>query len=339
MEKNSKVSRRLALGSALAGVVGASAIVRALQRRYDVELPDGGVGSYLESPAYCKGWEDDLKLVNVPMKEIKGPARFTLDRTAPVGTEFRMVSLDPMYNDTVSPVKYPETPSGYSVTEGKGKLISTSIGGYPAMLIRAGELGLRNPVGETKQPGGEIVAVSRDGVVNYFEPSNLKPLQISEKHNACLSLSAILAFEYPKGRVLSKGSKWTTPRSEKSTGQLDCEVVGFFDVAGRETAKVACVRHQVHDVVAGRSITGKSFGLRKATMTAEVDASGAIKNVSSSEPQPMPLDGVKEEVAVVCFVDLEIGIPVRREWRATTHLPLEVPEVQTVMSITQLYVL
>jgi len=316
---DNKVTRRVAIGTIIGGVVAAPFVIYAWKVSRTVKPPRG---------KFQKEWADMVKTLDVPIKEIDGPSTFTLDFRPQVGMKFRAISLDAIYEEDSYLAEYPQLPEFYIISNGQVKAISPIVGNKPALLVTAEKQTVRARNYFKEEPGGECVVVPKkdnDGV-DYYEAGHGAPkkIPIEKVNRACMNLGSSLAFNYPIGKTLAKGMKWTIPRTANNSQELPCEIVGFAEVAGRETAKMMVERHlnnqEIQDRINGYIQQEKEEKQRTSWKT-------YLERIIKEERT--------EIIYITSYVDLKTGLNVRYEWKYMTHIPKEPKKDSTYIIISQ----
>jgi hypothetical protein len=308
-----KVTRRAAIGTIIGGVVAAPVAYYFLKGGDTVKPP---------GPKFQKAWSKSVKMFDIPVNEISGPSTITLDCRPRVGAKYRMISLL-AFNDSRSyPAEYPQPPLAYIFTDAQIAAISPIVPGRPALLIRAEKQIFRRRDSDNTIPGGECVVVPRkdNGGLDYFEPGQGAPKKILlEKVNwACRTFGSYLTFNYPKGKAMAKGEKWTIPRALESAiptfsdypVELPCEIVGFAKIEGWETMKINVERHcdnkEIQEMLNWQIQQTKNEEERKWLKE-------YLQRVVDDERS--------DEFHITSYVDLKTGLNVRYEERLTSHIP------------------
>jgi hypothetical protein len=225
-----KISRRAVLGTAIAGVAGATAIVHVLRNKYETVLPPGH---------YESDWEAVLKMIEIPIEVIDGPPSVTLRFNPPMSAPTRLVCVHAGYED--SPASYPSLPDYYSFTEGRVTGTSPVIDNRPAMLISVTKSIDRGSAFQKEDPSAEGILVVRNGAYDIYktEAGFPKIVPAGKVANGCAALATSVFFPLPEGKELAKGAKWTIPATSHFGVELACEVAGFAEITGRNTVKMA----------------------------------------------------------------------------------------------------
>jgi hypothetical protein len=228
-----KVTRRIALGSIVGGLAGTALVLRSLKGRYNITVPH-------DNKEYVTDWGKYVKMVDVGIKEIEGPATFTLNYQPQIGTGFRVVGIRASYSDAES-AKYPQPPRCYTFAEGSAAVIPAVMNDSPALLISTDKQGAQGRTFGEKRTAGKYILVPRRGGVDYFQVDRGAPQRVPSASVAiaCAELGSLLWFDYPQQKTLSEGFKWITSRTSDNALELACEVVGFAEVAGRQAAKIS----------------------------------------------------------------------------------------------------
>jgi hypothetical protein len=328
---SNKVTRRVALGSIAGGLAGTAAVLHVLKGRYNASLPVG---------EYATGWENHVKMFDIPTTEIEGPATFTLNYRPQVGTKYRAQSLKVAYGRYTYPAVYPQPPLVYSITDGWVSVLPPIVDDLPALSIKTPNQLTQSRRHHKVKPGGEYVTVPRlmDGFVDgleYFRISQDVPsrLTLGKVSESCADIGAGLTFDYPRGKPLARGTKWTVPDTSEYCVELPCEVVGFVDIAGRKTAKIFAERHLNNQ---------EYYHYLARVMSIEkiiVKERGAGYDVDAFIPEK--LKQVKDEectltLQFVSYIDLETGLAVRKERKELVQRPKNTSLNQTDMLIGQL---
>jgi hypothetical protein len=315
-----KVTRRVAIGTIIGGVVAAPVAYYFLK---------GGETAKPSGPKYQKAWANTVKLFDVPIKEIDGPATFTLNYRPKVGEKFRMISLYASYNERSYPDEYPEPPYIYDFTSGQVTAITSIVKDMPALLIRAEKQTSNGRDYHKDEPCGECIVVPRkdNDDVEYFEAGQGTPKKIPlEKVNyACMNLAVGLTCYYPKGKALTKGMKWSYPKTaDYPFEEAPYEIAGFANVAGKETVKIVVDGHnnnqEIQDRINWR--IGQSKEEKERT-----DLKRYLKSVIEDEQT--------REYHSTVYIEMKTGFNVRQEWRGTTHKPKAPKTDQISISINQ----
>lgn len=345
-----KITRRQAiLGTAIAGVAGTSAIVYVLRSRYETELPDGVwkevplpqglvVG---KNPDFGKEWKRDLTLVNIPTKEISGPSTFKLNYKPEVGAKYRLVFLNAAYSKQVDPAKFPERPTFYNFVEGMITAVPPLVDDKPALSISKAKIASNSSMIKGGEASGDnCVVVMQNGSLDFYEIEQGGPQKVprAKVGPACSVLGSQLALDYPKEKPLSLGTKWTLSSTALETGleaseriDLNCEVVGFAEVAGRKTVKMQAEKHLTAQAYAGAVAAAGGSGPQEVTIRsgaakgpngteiAKVERLVSDEGESTGRADQILRDGISKEIHLVTYVDLTTGVPVRRELTQTLN--------------------
>jgi hypothetical protein len=301
-----KVSRRMALGAIAGGLVGAAVVVRAMKSRRPT-LPDGG-GKYVAD------WERNLKLVDVPIKDIDGPSTFVLDYRPQVGARFQATCLGASYENE----NYPKPPSFHSMAKGQLTVSSPAKGDRSAFLIVGQDDEVFNAMGNDKKSVGKCLVVPTiveglfDGFSYFGVDDTSKELLPAKVNASCRTLADTVMFNYPPGQTLAKGTKWTVPESLSHSVELPCEVVGFAMISGRKTVKILAEQHldneqyQRYVVRSWQDVTKLGF--------APPSDSEIQKDLRRAVDRKLSLN-----IRVAYFLDLSSGICVHNEAVMNVH--------------------
>jgi hypothetical protein len=145
------------------------------------------------------------------------------------------------YNDEhSSPAAYPKLPFCWAVTKGTVTAIPPIENAAPSLSIIAERRDIQSSLHRETLPGGKIIVVPTNGELRYFETDGKGTIRLSEaKANPrCVELAKGLTFDFPAGKPLIKGTKWTIPEKSRFCLALPCEVVGFAEVSGRKTVEI-----------------------------------------------------------------------------------------------------
>lgn len=300
-----KVNRRIALGSIVGGLAGTVAILQTLKSWYPA-LPD-------DRRKYVADWERNLKLVDVPIKEMDGPSTFVLDYKPQVDMKFRAACLYASYEQE----DYPKPPNFHSIADGQLTVRSPIVGDRSALLVASREDQTFFTTRESKKkPTGECFVVPKivdglfDGFSYYAIDDTSKELLPADVNSSCCILANAVMFNYPPGRTLVKGAKWTVPENLSHSVELPCEVVGFAEIAGRKTAKVFAEQrlddkqYQHYVVRSWQVVKELGYGGMDAQLRDDLNEAVRYK--------------LAFDIRVTFFVDLSLGICIRNE--AVTNL-------------------
>jgi len=307
------VTRRVAIGTIIGGIAAVPFVYYFLKGRYAAKPP---------SPKFQKAWANIVKMCDIPIKEISGPSTFTVDYRPRVGAKYRMISNLAFNYERIYPNEYPQPPNAYVFTDGQITAISPIVSGRAALLIKAEKQLMRRRDGTNMEPCGECVAVPRkdNSGLDYYESGHGASKNIpSEKVNwACRTLGSHLAFNYPNGKALAKGTKWSIPRSleleiptfSDYPVELPCEIVGFAKIEGWETMKITIEKHcnnkEIQEMLNWRMQQTKVEEERKWVKE-------YLQRVIEEERT--------DEFNITAYVDLKTGLNVRYEERLTCHIP------------------
>jgi hypothetical protein len=281
--------------------------------------------------AYEKEWDKRVKLFNVPIKKTDGPATFALDFAPPVGTRFRMISLVATY-----PARghFPQLPHVYMVADGRITVIAPVEDNRPAVLIRAQEKVFESPRHHEEKPCGTFVLVPRPDGFDCFDldhgaPKKVLPGKVNAAALACSGFATRPRY-IPNEKSFAVGIKWLLP--EKSHGaEVPCEIVGFAEVAGRETVKIVAEKHLTnqefqhfitweHQQEKEAEIGPKGFDYDAATKQ-------SVKRIAEKE--------MTMALRFVYYVDRKTGITVRCEKQWTYYYAKGTRENQNQTLISQ----
>ena len=321
---HNKVTRRIALGSIAAGLGGAALAIRALKGRYNVNVPE----------RYETEWGKYVKMFDVPIREIEGPSTFTLDLTPQIGMKYRVNYFCASYGPRSYPARYPEPPFWYTVADGQVAVVSPIVDDRPALLISIQKQLTKGRVVHGDKLGGECVVVPKNGDLDYFDVGHGVPKRVplGKVNLPCARVAAGLMFGYPKGKALAKGTKWTTPETSSFSIELPCEIVGFAEVARRETAKIVAER-QLNNQEVQHYIRRSMQRVKKIEKErgSSFDADAEMK----SDLEEAIAEKSTRSFRVTGYVDLKTGLTVRHELSTTVHRPKATNSDQTMLSITQ----
>ncbi|HEY4761155.1 MAG TPA: hypothetical protein VIH42_11295, partial [Thermoguttaceae bacterium] len=316
-----------AIGTIIGGVATAPFVIYAWKASRTVKPPRG---------KFEKEWASIVKMLDVPIKEIDGPSTFTLDYHPKIGDKFRVISLYAGYDENSYPAEYPELPEHYYISNGQLTQISPIINDRPALLISVEKQTVRARNYHDEHPGGEYVIIPRkdNDELEFFEVGQgvYKKISRAKVNIPCILLAMGLTFQYPKGKPLERGMKWTIPETSHYNVELPCEIVGFAQVVGRETVKIKAERHLNNQEVQ-HFITYQMQQVKKIEKErgSNYDADAAMKREVK--------EAIEEEETrawkVTCYVDLESGITVRQEFNIMTHSPKVPKKDTTSLFITQ----
>jgi hypothetical protein len=286
--------------------------------------------------AYEKEWQKRVKMFDVPIKKIEGPATFTLDFAPHVGTKFRLISLSAHY--TGHRAEYPQPPSMYFFTEGRVTVIAPVEDHRPTMLIRAEKHVIESPRRHVEEPCGECVLAPRPDSIeywnDYFELGHGAPKKVlAGKVNAAARACSVFAMRpryIPQEKALAMGMKWLLP--EKAHGaELPCQIVGFVEVAGKQTVEIVAEKH----------LNNQEYQ-RWATWELRQEKEGDIapKGYDYDAKTKLRVKGIIEDemtlaIRHVYYIDRKTGITVRRENRWAVSYPKAPRKDATVTLISQ----
>lgn len=301
------ISRRAALlGGFVLAVNGAVLWIR--NRRPQIENED-----------YEVEWNDLVRRLDVPVGAANGPQEFVLDYRPVVGEKFRVLTLYGAYKNG----QYPEPPNAFYLMQGVVTVVPAieSIDNQTALLINADDSQTRTRFQDHDTPGGVFAAVPGvGGEFNYFKMNEDKgyvEVATADVALPCLEVGASLEFDYPKGKKMAQGDKWTIPKTSVYCVDLTCQIDGFAEVVGRNCVKV----------------TAKQALNKKETLAYIAYQNGAIKldQESGDEPSEFDPDAVADQEIQLAkregqtmswdvqrYVDLETGLTVRQEFRKHT---------------------
>jgi len=315
-----KMTRRVALGTIIGGVAAAPFVYYALKSRYEVKPL---------RPKFQKAWANVIKMFDVPIKEHSGPATFTLNYKPHIGAKFRVISLYTFYNERSYPAEYPQAPQIYTFTNGQVTVISPIVKDMPALLIRADNQTRNGRDYHSVELGGECVVEPRkdSDEIDYFEAGHGTPQKIpTEKVNfACMDLASGLMSYYPKGKALTKGMKWSVPKtSDYPFEDQPYEIVGFTNVAGIETIKIVYEGQWSNPEIQDRL----NWRIKQAK---EENDRTRLKQFLKSIIE----DEQTRVSHSAAYIDLKTGLNVRQEWRMTVHKPKAPKTDQISIGISQ----
>lgn len=298
-----KVTRRLAMGTAIGTIAASPFILRALKGRYQTELPQGEKQQYQKDPDYEKDWNRFLEMVDVPIQNIDDLSTITLDLRPQIGTRYRVISVLATYWKRFSPAEFPSSPLWYSVCDGQATIIPPIVDTEPAILVSAERSFTKNHLNERSDcckdnPVGECVFVPTDNGVDYFKADRgtYSKIPVNGVNIACADLGKAILFGYPQESPLAKGAKWTMPGISGYYVRLPSAVVGFANVAGKRAVKI----------LATGDIDDAESEYYRQHRYVSVLMQHMPGNTLLEEPERRPFQ-------VVAYVDLETGITLRQE--------------------------
>ena len=342
-----KVTRRAVIGTAIGTLAVSPFIIRALRERYDVELPESEweevplppgmvVG---ENPDYGNEWKRDLRTVNIPVKAISGPSTYTLNYKPEVGSNNRLVLFNAAYSEQgMHPTTFPELPTFYVFVDGLITAVPPIVDDKPTLSISEAMIATKSRMVNGGESSGSCIVVMDNATFDYYQIEQGSPRKVSKAKvsPACSVVGSQLAFDYPKGKPLSRGAKWTLTNTALKNGlvisdkiDLNCEVVGFAEVAGRQTVKMQAEKRLTSqayaDVVAATGGTGPEEAALRSSVAE--DSEQKIAKVQrlvngkgeSSRAEQILREGISKKIHLVSYVDLKTGVPARRELTQALH--------------------
>ena len=97
--------------------------------------PEGPVQGAVAPDRFDKDWEECVKMLDVPIREIPGPESVILACTIQADTRFRLISAVVYYYDLANASAYPRPPFDYSLTLGTVTGMKPIIDDLPAVLV------------------------------------------------------------------------------------------------------------------------------------------------------------------------------------------------------------
>ncbi len=301
-----QLTRRAAIGAAVGSLVAAPFIIRALKTRKQEEVPKG---------KYQTKWEEYVTMLDVPVKEIEGPPTVTLDCRPHIGMKQRVLAIDCSFGESAT---FPEPPVFYLVTEGQVEHISPIVTARPALLITTTVHAVSSRVRHNQDRNEKCVAVVKDGLgsgVDLYDIDQSPPVRLlpGDMNAGCWRLAKELRPNYPRGRELHRSVTWTLP--ELAFGfVLAVQIVGFAEIAGRETMKIAGKTDLSSQEL-------QSYIAWMARSSEEKRDETWRKDSPSEETQLDQKRAVEEQETrsyqLTDYVDLKTGFTVRRELSGT----------------------
>jgi hypothetical protein len=337
---NKKVTRRVALGTVavgLGGLVAAPYIISSLKSRYKNNLSQSRKDKKEKiKVVFNQDWGYLTKALNVPITEIDGPKKFTLNYNLENNLKFNVLSLQATYNKLSHPAVYPQPPYLYTIVFGEMYSISPIVNNKPALFVKANNYFSKSVDAAFVNKVGECIIVPGNDNLLFFEMANGVPKEIpmAKVNVSCLPLAEVLDDAYPTGKELTKGMKWVIPETSTYYVELPFSIVGFAEVAGRQTVKMSAERHlnnqKVQEYMTKEIQAGGKFEKERGN-TVDVD-----KEVQRSI-QRVIKGGTTMDFAITKYVDLTTGIVIRYENKVISTAP-KIPENgHTAMIIHQLF--
>jgi hypothetical protein len=315
-----KVTRRAAIGSIIGGMVAAPVAYYFLKGR-DTAKPQG---------KFEREWADIVKIFDLPIKEIDGPTSFTLDYKPQVGTKYRVISLLAGYGGNAHLAEYPQLPEIYFITTGQITGMSQTIENRQPILVNAEKHKTRRKDYFKEEPGAICMVVPRkdSNGMDYFEVAQGAPKKIPFKkvNSACMDLASGLAIDYPKRKELVKGMKWKIPRTSDSYYEYPCEIIGFAEVAGKETVKITIEKNLSNQDM----LEWISWGIQQEKEEKERESWKEYQKIVVKEEQT-------RAIQIISYVDMKMGLNVRYEWKSTTRAAKEPEKDTNTIRITQMF--
>ena len=312
---SNKFSRRVALGSMVGGLASAAVVTRVLKSRYKTEVPPLG--------KYELEWGKYVKMFDVPIKEIEGPATFTLDFRPVINKEFRVISLRTSYRPKAFPGNFPQPPLNFSVVKGVVTAVPPVVANSPGLLVKTQDsfTTSRNFYKEhTERLGRACIIVFQNGDLEYFDANQHVPKKLSkaEVSRACIELIEGVTYNYPVGKPLAKGAKWSMPDMTQHGVERSCEISGFANVGGKRTMVVSSLRDLDSQACQQSFIARGEQQLQELNAKQGKDAAEA-KAALTAMLQQIKKTTVTQTYQLTAHVDLETGIVVRQESRSTVR--------------------
>lgn len=298
---NKKVIRCvIAIGMVIIGVLFICAI---WNKR---ELPKG---------KFATQWDECVKMLDVPIEEVAGPAKFTLAIRPKENSVFDVLSIRAGYGEDYSTSDYPEPPLMYDTAGATVSAIAPIVDDKPALLIDAKTLEVRSRGSAQEMPGGKCILVP-NGDLHYYEVGNGAPKKLAagEVDAVCAQMGRRITFRYPTEKTLTKGTTWTIPAESGMGFDLPCEIAGYATVAGRKTAKILGQRHLTTQELAGLF---DCLIEQEKKLSNDPEIIASIRKASADARKA----GHTRSHQIVAYVDLETGLVLHQDFRMTIHRP------------------
>ncbi|MCE5301654.1 MAG: hypothetical protein LLF97_00935 [Planctomycetaceae bacterium] len=328
---SNKVTRRVALGSIAGGLAGTAAVLQVLKSKYRVPVAD------IDDSPYAKEWASCLKMTEVPIDRTSGPSSVTLHFKPPVDERLRVVNFNAHYDAGRSRAVYPQAPLHYFVATGEVTAIPSVIDNKPALLVVAEKKAIHSRRYEDKKPGGKCIFVPHNGDFDCFEAGVHPPkkLPLGKVNYTCVLLASSLMFDYPVGKPLAAGTKWTIPETAEFRFAMPCEIVGFAKVAGRQAIEISAERHLNNQEV--RHYVIRSYEWNKK-IEKERGSNFDVDAVLAREMKRVVESQQTQVHRLRYYVDVQTGIVLRSKWTMTLRSPKLTDPDETIIMLSQVIV-
>ena len=173
-------------------------------------------------------------------------------------------------------------------------------------------------------PTGEPVVASANDSIDYFaiDHNTLKNVSSTDVDFPYISLAKMVFFDCPRKKPLIRGAQWIMPGTKGCGVSLPCEVVGFFQVGERRTAKVLGKKHLTNQEV--RQCSDSHYAV---IVVQETSSKKASEDTFIGQGSPA--------FQLISYLDLDTGIALRQECTLSDYRTVANPSGQTSVSITQ----
>jgi hypothetical protein len=301
-----KITRRTAvLGTAVAGITGANAIVYMLKRDY--QLPDLGA-------TFEPEWQEHVNSLNAMIRSSSGPVELELAYRPPIGDKFKVQILFGTYKLQ----DYPAAPLSFYAMQGDVQVVPPLANeGLPGFEINSKDSDNKTRTKMVSTSGGECLAFPEGGDMQYFQTiagtGGHKALEIVPI--PCREVGLALSPLYPNltGENLKVGQQWTLQDSAYDGVDLACKLEGYAEVNGRHTTRIS-IKRQLNHADTVKYIQHQHQLAREADERAgrEFDSSYA-----KNELEHARMSGKAISWHINEFVELATGLTVRREFKRT----------------------
>lgn len=285
-----KVTRRAVLGTVLAGLVASPFAIRHLRSRNE------GVFS-----SHDEDWVSALRRFEVIYGSYSGPETFDLPFDPCVNTGIKAEFLNS--NGQCGRGIPSETVTASWFSHASGTIAPREYGGKTVFQITANpsSIAFQSAPNESAS-GGSFSIVTREGFFDHLILSDGSVKNVNDIMGHPMSLPpashdylSVFVFDIPERSNLRVGSKWTIPAGGLYQYDFPCEIVGLLTVSGRSAVRIL-----------SRVVQETFRNNPMLEILPETEEYAEIRKALENS-------GIRENVVVNTFVDMETGLVMRRE--------------------------
>jgi hypothetical protein len=233
---NKKITRRVALGTVIGGLVAAPFVASYFHKP---KLP---------SSAFAKNWERVLAKTNIPIKKIEGAKSFATGFNLTTGMRFdyQTLSVNQIEGRVVEKLSPDLLPQFFFEIEGKVTTQDFSPD-YKFCFDVAVDKNIvfkSDKMVNDETGRNYLLGANESSILSVaLDKKNFQTMPIYDLPQSCFTLINLLNSPCSQSDTRQLGDRWETPRGENGYEYpLTCEIIGFAEIANRKTFELSLSR-------------------------------------------------------------------------------------------------